>query len=64
MEGFENDCLPFLFMLRELLAQTNLESKNKLIRYSLLPTSNYRTTPYLISLSFSQTISLKEVMVK
>lgn len=64
MEGFENDCLPFLFMLRELLSQTNLESKNKLIRYSLLTTSNYRTTPYLISLSFSQTISLKEVMVK
>lgn len=54
MEGFESDCLPFLFVFRELLVQTNLGSRNKLIWYSLLHTSNDRTTPFLISLSLKK----------
>lgn len=64
MEGFKSGCLPFHFMLRKFLTQTNLGSKTRLILYSLLHTSNYRTTPYLISLIFSENISLKEVMAK
>ena len=53
MEGFESDCFPFLFVFRELLVQTNLGSRNKLIWYSLLHTSNY-STPYPIPLSLKK----------